>query len=522
MTDKLNPNDDLVVIGSITSQNGQSTLVMQGDGNLVLFRSGGKTRWATGTSDHTVSQAIMQGDGNFVMYGPGGAYIWDTGTDGHPGAYLIVQDDGNVVIYDPSGNPLWATNTNMICRDVTGFLPSTSGFHFPNNFPKGVPLINIDVLGQQIPIGDASKGLCGGMAFAARDYFEAGISIPPDTTVPSSGPLFDFLVRRLFDSFNLYLPPPPLPIPPFKFFAPLPPFGPGPATYAWLMNPDLPDHETVASNVGLSPRGRAWIMINDEWPKIKADIDSGRLSPLGLNRIKSPDLLQMGDGNHQVLAYGYCLDDTDLAIRIYDPNHENDDTITLSLSIADPQHTTPVTYSADVDPVWCFFQPIYIFSFPPGGVQSQSNWRWCHKCQGLFFSGGRSSIGRCPAGGRHERGVSGNYTLAHNSPVVLGQPDWRWCHKCQGLFFSGGQSSVGSCPAGGQHEKGVSGNYNLAHNSPLAPGQSDWRWCHKCQGLFFSGGQSSVGSCPAGGQHEKGVSGMYTLAHIPSRVKANL
>jgi hypothetical protein len=221
MADKLNPSDDFAVIGSITSQDGRSTLVMQGDGNLVLYRSGGKARWATGTNG-TVSQAVMQGDGNFVMYGPGGAYIWDTATDGHPGAYLIVQDDGNVVIYDPAGNPLWATNTYIVCRDVPGFLPSTSGFHFDNLFDS-VPLINIDVLGQQISIGDASNGLCGGMAYAARDYFEAGISIPPDTTAPSSGPLFDHLVRRLFDSFNLLLPPPPPPIPPFKFFDPFHP-----------------------------------------------------------------------------------------------------------------------------------------------------------------------------------------------------------------------------------------------------------------------------------------------------------
>lgn len=82
MADKLNSNDDLVVIGSIASQDGRSTLVMQGDGNLVLYRSGGKARWATGTDGKAVSQAIMQGDGNFVMYGPGGKYIWDTATHG--------------------------------------------------------------------------------------------------------------------------------------------------------------------------------------------------------------------------------------------------------------------------------------------------------------------------------------------------------------------------------------------------------------------------------------------------------
>ena len=373
MVDKLNPNDDLAAIGSIASQDGRSTLVMQGDGNLVLYRTGGQACWATGTNGRSVSQAIMQGDGNFVMYGPGGVYVWDTATDGHPGAWLTVQNDGNVVIYDPAGNPLWATNTNIINVRVAGFLPSTSGFHFANRFPH-VPDIKIDILGQQIAIGDAANGLCGGMVFAVRDYFEAGIPIPPilpvppGMTGPSSGPLFDYLVRRLFDSFNLLLPPPPLlPLPPLiNFITPTPPFGPGPLTYMWLMNPALPDHETVASNAGLAPRGRARIMINDEWPKIKAVIDSGRLCPISLIEIKSLDPTQMGM-NHQVLGYGYDLDGTDLTIHLYDPNEEDDDTVTMSLSIADPQHTTSVTNSA-VPTVWCFFSPDYAFSSPPPNV----------------------------------------------------------------------------------------------------------------------------------------------------------
>ena len=160
---------------------------------------------------------------------------------------------------------------------------------------------------------------------------------------------------------------------------------------------------------------------------------------------------------------------------------------------------------------WWFM--IQVTPLPTGVVQWQPDWRWCHKCQGLFFAGGQSFVGSCPAGGQHDKGGSGNYTLAHNLPEAPGQPDWRWCHKCQGLFFAGGQSFVGSCPAGGQHDKGGSGNYTLAHNLPEAPGQPDWRWCHKCQGLFFAGGQSFVGSCPAGGQHDKGGSGNYTLVH---------
>ncbi len=251
---------------------------------------------------------------------------------------------------------------------VPGFKPTTSGFHFPNSFDH-VPDLTIDFLGQKIPIGDAHNGLCGGMVFAVRDFFEAGIPVWPDTASPSSGPLFDYIVKRLFDSFDLILPPPPLPpplVPPFSppFSTPTPPFGPGPATYMWLMNPGLPDHETVASNTWFAPRGRAWIMINDQWPKIMADIDNGWLSPIGLIELKSLDPTQMGN-NHQVLAWGYKLDGTDLTIHVYDPNIPNDDSVTMSLSIADPQHTTDVTYSDPTIKIWCFFHPEYSFSSPP-------------------------------------------------------------------------------------------------------------------------------------------------------------
>ncbi len=242
---------------------------------------------------------------------------------------------------------------------VPGFTPSTSGFHFANAFPS-VPLVTINVLGQNIPIGDASNGLCGGMVYAVRDFFESKTALWPDTTPPSSGPLFDFFVKRLVDSFNLVLPPPP---PPPPFITPTPPFGPGPVTYMWLMDPALPDHETVASNALLAPHGRAWIMINEEWPKIQADIDNGMLSTMALVEIKSLDPLQMGM-NHQVLAWGYKLDGTDLTIHVYDPNYPDNNTVTLSLSIADPQHTTPVTYSTG-ETIWCFFKSVYTFASPP-------------------------------------------------------------------------------------------------------------------------------------------------------------
>jgi hypothetical protein len=90
---------------------------------------------------------------------------------------------------------------------------------------------------------------------------------------------------------------------------------------------------------------------------------------------------------------------------------------------------------------------------------------------------------------------------------AAGQDNWRWCHKCQGLYFAGNPGS--HCPAGGAHENVGSGNYDLVQNWPQAPGQDNWRWCHKCQGLYFAGNPGS--HCPAGGAHENVGSGDYAL-----------
>jgi hypothetical protein len=91
-------------------------LVQQGDGNLVIYNSGGGPIWATNTDGHPGAYSVMQNDGNFVVYDAGGTALWATHTDGHPGAYACMQVDGNFVVYAPggafcSGTPLWASNT---------------------------------------------------------------------------------------------------------------------------------------------------------------------------------------------------------------------------------------------------------------------------------------------------------------------------------------------------------------------------------------------------------------------------
>jgi hypothetical protein len=57
---------------------------------------------------------IMQPDGNVVVYKNGNA-VWSSRTDGHQAHKhpfrLTMQDDGNLVLYNRENHPFWASNT---------------------------------------------------------------------------------------------------------------------------------------------------------------------------------------------------------------------------------------------------------------------------------------------------------------------------------------------------------------------------------------------------------------------------
>ncbi|MPY49685.1 protein kinase domain-containing protein [Streptomyces acidicola] len=88
---------------------GARTLVMQEDGNLVIYDQDRKPRWAAMTKGEGNS-ARFQPDGNLVVYNRDGQPLWASRTNGHPGAVLVFQADGNVLI--KSGDTvLWAAGT---------------------------------------------------------------------------------------------------------------------------------------------------------------------------------------------------------------------------------------------------------------------------------------------------------------------------------------------------------------------------------------------------------------------------
>jgi len=137
-------------------------------------------------------------------------------------------------------------------------------------------------------------------------------------------------------------------------------------------------------------------------------------------------------------------------------------------------------------------------------MPNQIGWRYCKKCQALFYSGS-SSLGSCSAGGQHDPKGSWLYTLKFDE-LQNGQRGWKHCNKCHALNYSG--SSLGVCPASGQHDYATSYEYTLAANV-VGSGQNNWRYCKKCQGLAFSG--FGTGACPAKGSHDFTSSWDYSL-----------
>ena len=214
----------------------------------------------------------------------------------------------------------------MSDMSVHGFLLSTYALHFPNDFPPA-PIFRLGLGSARIPIGNAANGLCGGMAFAARDLFEAGTEAPPDRSPPARGtPLFRYLVRRLFSSFDL-------PLGPLRY-------------WFWMALP-------TGGSRGLTGR-----TIRREWPRVKADIDRGELSALGLIRTRSLNPLSLGL-NHQVLAYRYREDDPAgaVTVSVYDPNHPDEDSVALIVHRSGPH--LGVSYVVGELPVRGFFRTRY-------------------------------------------------------------------------------------------------------------------------------------------------------------------
>jgi hypothetical protein len=201
---------------------------------------------------------------------------------------------------------------------LTDFDSATNGFHFANDFTTLVlPASFFGSLGSTalssivIPV----DGLCGGMAFAALDYYHSGFPVPTHqtadygasgTTPPNSSELYKFILERHLNSVGLIVSPSGIPLP----------ISPSPFNVAVG---DLTNALAFASKSSLSDSD-ARAALPGEVAKAIAELSAGNPIPIGL--VSKGALTN----SHQVVAIGY--DDTDSSatqIFIYDNRYPGSD-----------------------------------------------------------------------------------------------------------------------------------------------------------------------------------------------------
>lgn len=114
MVPKLCPSS--IMMPGMWMQSAKAWLVMQFDGNMVLYRKrDGAVLWNTRTAGKRDVRAWMQDDGNLVLTSGWTTPVASSRTFNNPGAFAQLQDDGNFVIYRDGGanlgDALWSTGT---------------------------------------------------------------------------------------------------------------------------------------------------------------------------------------------------------------------------------------------------------------------------------------------------------------------------------------------------------------------------------------------------------------------------
>ncbi len=121
----LDPDERMKVGQTVLACNEKFGLVVQNDGDLVVYSSAGQAVWRTRTYATGASFAHMQLDGNFVLRDSAGKALWSTGTAGHPFSALWVEDDGTLSIHSRDHHELWTSGGNAPAPTPPGSVPAS-------------------------------------------------------------------------------------------------------------------------------------------------------------------------------------------------------------------------------------------------------------------------------------------------------------------------------------------------------------------------------------------------------------
>ena len=206
----------------------------------------------------------------------------------------------------------------------TSFDITKNSFQFINRFE--LPKI-LDVRLSFLKLKNIVYGLCGGMSFAAIDYFKLG-RLVPEYNEPEeiNVRLFYYLWNRQLDSL-------------------------GGATMRKLVMCMLRSDPSLGKAV-----------ITEEVPKLRSLIDQGTPAVLALVRVKG---LNDPTRNHQVLATGYEFDPDaqQMTLTLYDPNHPRM-APTITFNMQDPSKGIDIKQSTR-ESLRGFFVIDYTSETPP-------------------------------------------------------------------------------------------------------------------------------------------------------------
>jgi hypothetical protein len=209
----------------------------------------------------------------------------------------------------------------------TTFKRPDHAFKFANRFEFPYLFhINLPLFGPK-GIDDIVYGLCGGMCFAALDYFNKGKQVPEFDEVDNINlRLFRYLWTRQLETLGF-------------------------SVIQKLITWSVLDDKTVTQKTA-----------RNEVPKIERRIKKGEPAVLVLIRVRG---LFAPTQNHQVLVTGYDYDsDTrDMTVHLYDPNHPQRDP-NLTMNLARPSKGIDLKQSTG-EPLRGFFVIDYKTQAPP-------------------------------------------------------------------------------------------------------------------------------------------------------------
>ncbi len=211
----------------------------------------------------------------------------------------------------------------------TGFAAAMHGFRFANSFSLSETVIPRSLRRKPpfLALSDVVFGLCGGMCFAALDYFYQPAPIPGFTSVDElSLELVDYLWRRQWDSLK---------------------GGALAKVLTWTLRQDNSLARSIAG----------W-----EIPMLRTKLGDGVPGVLALIRVGGIAEVM---GNHQVLATGYDFDPETqhMTLQLYDPNYPGEEP-TLSMNLSQPSEGIHLTESTG-ETLRGFFVIEYARGTPP-------------------------------------------------------------------------------------------------------------------------------------------------------------